>query len=611
MGAVIVLEDGTTIVPYNSDRTGAQMDRAMDRGDSVGDISQLTTTDKSSIVGAINEVNNKNDELTQDGEILRKEANYTQVSGSNLLNLDRIVLNKVLDNTGVEHNLVGCFYSEFMPVVEGKTYRITIAILSGTYPNLIYYNDEDEVIGYSDGTHTTFTMPEGCTKVRLNNLVANLDNVGFFPSFYRLSLPYQKVLSGKATIRPYLWSSHPIRLYGGKLYCDGLFYMGTSENMKLTKYEEEVTVSGSGAFLYWNSETDEFILSNDDLASDKIYFLLQAKYHTLETYNSTLKFASLSCAFPAFEFDLIENKLHINFHYYGYLFYNGEIITIPQNYTQELTVTNYCYIVYNVATSSFEAVADAAIDIAASDVAKYIPICVKNYNDIIGIINYETTINKKCYRNCYCYGDSLTWYDGQNFTWGAHQGEKCVGYETYLRTYLRLSVSNMGVSGQTTPQICSRLASDSAPRQHGDIILLMGGDNDDRLSVPVGTLLPPKSTFDTTTVYGALQNAIETVLTARPTLRIILMTEPQGWTYRNGSLERVDDIYPNAYRRVAELYGLPLIDNWNNSGINELTRNTLYADPPDTENTMYMYHPYNNGWERISKYIVKELQNYI
>jgi len=56
---VIVLEDGTTIVPYNSDRTGAQMDRAMDRGDSVGDISQLNTTDKSSIVGAINETSSE------------------------------------------------------------------------------------------------------------------------------------------------------------------------------------------------------------------------------------------------------------------------------------------------------------------------------------------------------------------------------------------------------------------------------------------------------------------------------------------------------------------------------------------------------------------------
>lgn len=65
MGAVIVLEDGTTIVPYNSDRTGVQMDRAMDRGDSVGDISQLTTTDKSSIVGAINEISDVTTEVVQ------------------------------------------------------------------------------------------------------------------------------------------------------------------------------------------------------------------------------------------------------------------------------------------------------------------------------------------------------------------------------------------------------------------------------------------------------------------------------------------------------------------------------------------------------------------
>lgn len=57
MPEVIVLEDGTTIVPYNSSRTGIQMDNAMDKGETVGEISQLTTTEKSSVVGAVNEVN--------------------------------------------------------------------------------------------------------------------------------------------------------------------------------------------------------------------------------------------------------------------------------------------------------------------------------------------------------------------------------------------------------------------------------------------------------------------------------------------------------------------------------------------------------------------------
>ena len=75
MGAVIVLEDGTTIVPYNSNKTGAQMDRALDRGDSVGDISQLTTTNKSSIVEAVNEINSDSTKVL---DILRYSTEKTK-----------------------------------------------------------------------------------------------------------------------------------------------------------------------------------------------------------------------------------------------------------------------------------------------------------------------------------------------------------------------------------------------------------------------------------------------------------------------------------------------------------------------------------------------------
>ena len=86
------------------------------------------------------------------------------------------------------------------------------------------------------------------------------------------------------------------------------------------------------------------------------------------------------------------------------------------------------------------------------------------------------------------------------------------------------------------------------------------------------------------------------------------MTEPVGWTYQDGTMDRVSDLIPNAYRRVAELYGLPLIDLWNNSGINEMTRATYYADPTPPDNTLYMYHPNNTGWVRLSKLIIDGLK---
>ena len=365
-----------------------------------------------------------------------------------------------------------------------------------------------------------------------------------------------------------------------------------------------MTVSGTGAFLFWNKADGTLTAANSDISSDNIYYVCMLKYRE---FDPEVKFTAISCAYPAFTFDLLTNKLYINFRYYGYIVYDGQTIEIPQNHTQEINIDNHCMIVYNVDSRQFEKIAYSAIQY---DRGKYIPICVRNYNDIIGNFNYELVPYAKCYKKCYCYGDSLTWYDGHEFTWGDHQGEMCVGFESYLRAYLRMSVTNVGVSGETTPEICARLASDSGPRT-ANYITIMGGDNDDRLQITPGNVLPAGSTFDTTTVAGALQNAIETVQAANPDARIILMTEPIGWTYRNGDMERVDDEYPKTYRKVAEMYGLPLIDLWNESGINEMNREDYMIDPTVSDgNTSYIYHPSNKAWERIGKLICKVLEKY-
>lgn len=210
---------------------------------------------------------------------------------------------------------------------------------------------------------------------------------------------------------------------------------------------------------------------------------------------------------------------------------------------------------------------------------------------------------------CECFGDSLTWYDGNDYTSGVYEGYPCVGYESYLRDYLGMTVNNNGISGATTPQICAAIKNKSTTALNAaSHILIMGGDNDDRLSINVGTLLPVGSAFDKTTVIGALQDMVEWLITNAPQTRIVLMTEPMGWTYRDNAMERVDDVYPEAYRKVAAQYGLPLIDNWYNSGINEYNRST-YINDRYAGNTAYMYHPNNAGWRRIGSYIVKCLKN--
>ena len=221
--------------------------------------------------------------------------------------------------------------------------------------------------------------------------------------------------------------------------------------------------------------------------------------------------------------------------------------------------------------------------------------------------------NKLFGKRIVTYGDSLTWYDGQAFTWGDHQGETCYGYQSYLRGYLGATVVNKGQSGISTPQIMNAIKADSTTINNADYVMIMPSImNDDRLSIQPGTVLPIGSEFNTQTTAGALQSAIEYIYSIKQNARIIIMVEPMGFTYEgNGYPKLCNELLAVAIRNVAKLYGLPCIDLWYKSGINELTRNTYYADPTfESGNVNYMYHPNNEGWKVLSRIICDEMKKY-
>lgn len=526
-------------------------------------------------------------------------------SGMNLLNPDTVKRNFLLNSSGVETPETNGFISDYIQVVAGQKYKIDRAIGSETFPTVCYYDANKDFVSASDGLSTSFVIPSGCAYVRTNGSLTYIDQSYFIPEYCTERFDFQKAIGGKNKISYQLWSENHIFYYDGALHSKSYIYLSNQDKIDFV-LGTNVPVSGSGAYLFFDKSTGTLTASNNSgLMSNDVYFLAFLKY---PSFDNEIKFTALTCAYPALTFDFIANKLYFDFKWYGYIFYNGQTYEIPRYYTQELDIPEFSLIVYNVETGSFESVLFDAVKYGKS---KYIPICIRNYNDIVGNCNcYETKPYAKSYKTMLCYGDSLTWYDGHEFTWGPHTGEMCVGFESYVRQYLRLSVLNVGVSGQTTPQICARLVSDQSPLT-AEYITIMGGDNDDRLGISAGTVLPPGSAFSTSTVAGALQHAIEVVLAGNPDARIILMTEPIGWTYRNGSMERVDDVYPQTYRNVAALYGLPLIDLWALSGINELNRDDWMIDPTvEAGNTSYIYHPYNNAWERIGKLIVKELEKY-
>lgn len=109
-----------------------------------------------------------------------------------------------------------------------------------------------------------------------------------------------------------------------------------------------------------------------------------------------------------------------------------------------------------------------------------------------------------------------------------------------------------------------------------DLITIMGGTNDqsswDANASFKGSLQPVGSTFDTNTYIGAYQTLIEGILNANPRATIILATPPRAWTDGTGTTERTSlkDI-GSTVKDIGAFYSLPVIDTYNNAGINKIT----------------------------------------
>ncbi len=120
-----------------------------------------------------------------------------------------------------------------------------------------------------------------------------------------------------------------------------------------------------------------------------------------------------------------------------------------------------------------------------------------------------------------------------------------------------------------------------------DIMTIAYGVNDFTGNNPIDNAENP---LDTTTLCGALRYSIETLLTAFPQLRIFILLPT--YSYRKDDsgafIEDMDTItnslgktlaeYSQALSDVAKAYKLPVIDNYNELGVNKLNREKYLAD---------------------------------
>ncbi len=181
-------------------------------------------------------------------------------------------------------------------------------------------------------------------------------------------------------------------------------------------------------------------------------------------------------------------------------------------------------------------------------------------------------------------------------------------WQPYLESYFGFKAENLGI-GSTTMAYVETVESDypcmvNANRIEGvkasnpDILAIMGGTNDAHRKVAIGTdaeFTKPLAEKDITTFKGAYSFLIETLLTWKPTLKIVMLTLMHS-TYENSSINYDD--YSQAIRDIARYYAIPVADLSLESGISKFDYSTYTTDG---------LHPNEAGGKNIANIVIKKI----
>lgn len=137
------------------------------------------------------------------------------------------------------------------------------------------------------------------------------------------------------------------------------------------------------------------------------------------------------------------------------------------------------------------------------------------------------------------------------------------GWPNRVATALQIpNVVNHATNGAHI--IGSMIDQANAVSETCELCTIMGGTNDgaDILAGKIGTI----GTKDTTTYLGCYQTIIETLLAKNPGMRIFMLKPPRRYDSDNMS---PFDVISECLDKLHEYYGIPVIDVYNNLGMNE------------------------------------------
>lgn len=216
------------------------------------------------------------------------------------------------------------------------------------------------------------------------------------------------------------------------------------------------------------------------------------------------------------------------------------------------------------------------------------------------------------------FGDSITWYYGRTFsTSHVEAGQPVVGYQKYIADRLGCSIINQGNSGWTLPQIYNGKIS-TYDFTSAFAVTITSGANDHRKGVLPGLVAGVGATFDTATFAGALQASVEKIINTNKETKIFLITPIRGYYFESGTSNvpgpynnemEISRDYINIMEQVGDLYGIPVIDWYDSTSLNELNYSYWLGDDPNVF-TAYALHPRNRFFEVMGKIAAEQMWLY-
>lgn len=196
------------------------------------------------------------------------------------------------------------------------------------------------------------------------------------------------------------------------------------------------------------------------------------------------------------------------------------------------------------------------------------------------------------------YGDSITWYG----YWQPNVAEE------FGLNHTNLGVSGSCIAGTSTNAMWQESRLNAVKNANPDVITILGGANDMYKSLSIGddTEFSKELSSKNTNVFkGAYSYIIESLLTWKPTLKIFLLTTTWGKLEYNDATTGLNyRDFAKATKEIAWYYGLPCIDLRGEMGLNAMTASTYLMDDG------YNIHPNDAGAKRMARVIIGKLKAY-